>query len=245
MTKKQYRKELADPRWNIRSSERKIVANGACERCRSGKRINTHHIIYIDGRHAWEYEDDELEVLCRKCHRAEHGIEYKPRQPRKKKAEVIAQNNNGYHAALDWYQNALASSTNVSAGYRALWRDDIIAWMLLYKNEKLENEVLQERLCHCLSFLIWAGIHYTDWNPSKPHEIYDQNSLIRFLRLGKILYNSRAHFQESGDDEWKRLKLGDATLRYIRGEPHPWPELHRPRHTAASLLRALYCQPTK
>jgi hypothetical protein len=79
MTKATYRRQLKNPLWIVRRCERIILALGMCERCRDTDRINVHHKRYVDGRKAWQYSDDELEVLCRNCHRAEHGILKKSR----------------------------------------------------------------------------------------------------------------------------------------------------------------------
>ena len=51
-----------------------------CQSCMSGHNLQVHHKKYIPGRMAWEYftlwEKSHLITLCRKCHAAEHGIEY-------------------------------------------------------------------------------------------------------------------------------------------------------------------------
>lgn len=57
-----------------------------CNRCPARHKLQPHHHTY---RHPWELcTVDDLEILCRNCHRAEHGlppIVPKPRKPWKRK----------------------------------------------------------------------------------------------------------------------------------------------------------------
>lgn len=46
-----------------------------CERCTNTENLQVHHIKYIKGRLAWEYDDDLLECLCGNCHMKEHKID--------------------------------------------------------------------------------------------------------------------------------------------------------------------------
>lgn len=49
-----------------------------CERCGTGRSegviLQVHHKYYIPGRKPWEYNPEQCEVLCKKCHAIEHGI---------------------------------------------------------------------------------------------------------------------------------------------------------------------------
>ncbi len=79
MTKKQQHDEdLQDWRWHKFRGRIMYERDGHCERCSElrHRQLNVHHKFY-DERHLWEYNDDEVELLCRKCHKAEHGIESK------------------------------------------------------------------------------------------------------------------------------------------------------------------------
>lgn len=79
MTRKQrHDEDLQDPRWHAFRGRIMHERGGHCERCTDLKhaQLNVHHKLY-DERHLWEYNDDEVELLCRKCHKAEHGIESK------------------------------------------------------------------------------------------------------------------------------------------------------------------------
>lgn len=40
--------------------------------------LNVHHKFYIDGRNAWEYEDDALITLCPSCHQKVHDSQKIP-----------------------------------------------------------------------------------------------------------------------------------------------------------------------
>lgn len=65
--------QYQDPRWkNLRDqivNERKH-----CSKCGNQQSLEVHHKRYISDKLLWEYEDDELEVLCKMCHLKEHGL---------------------------------------------------------------------------------------------------------------------------------------------------------------------------
>lgn len=71
-----YSQQLADPRWQRRRLEMLEAAGWSCGNCASETwQLHVHHPRYIKGRMAWEYYDDELEVLCAECHEAHHRFE--------------------------------------------------------------------------------------------------------------------------------------------------------------------------
>lgn len=39
--------------------------------------LHVHHPIYMKGRKIWEYEPQELQVLCENCHKKAHKIDDK------------------------------------------------------------------------------------------------------------------------------------------------------------------------
>lgn len=45
-----------------------------CHRQFSSDKLHVHHLHYIEGRKAWEYQENELITLCRGCHAQEHEI---------------------------------------------------------------------------------------------------------------------------------------------------------------------------
>lgn len=58
--------------WWRALSRRKRKGVGRCERCHTKKRLQAHHKHYPDN---WfDTTEADLEVLCRKCHKQEHGI---------------------------------------------------------------------------------------------------------------------------------------------------------------------------
>jgi len=74
-----YSEKLKDPRWQKRRLEKLGSAFWRCEKCSSTQvTLHIHHIKYIRGREPWEYADNELRVLCAKCHSEEH-----PDKPRR------------------------------------------------------------------------------------------------------------------------------------------------------------------
>jgi hypothetical protein len=64
---------LRDPRWQRKRLEALEAAQWMCSICYSKiKTLNVHHRFYRHGAKPWEYERDELEVLCEGCHELAH-----------------------------------------------------------------------------------------------------------------------------------------------------------------------------
>lgn len=82
-----YEEQLQTPEWAAK--RREIIERdlGMCQRCMSSRELQVHHKRYRPGRMAWEYygtwENFDLITLCRKCHCAEHGIEYVSHESKK------------------------------------------------------------------------------------------------------------------------------------------------------------------
>lgn len=73
--KKTYSDKLLDGRWeDFRASY--ISRHGTtCQSCkRSNITAQVHHVVYEKGREPWEYDDQELMVLCRGCHQQWHKL---------------------------------------------------------------------------------------------------------------------------------------------------------------------------
>lgn len=65
---------LRDPRWQKKRLEVLTIAGFACSKCKCATRnIQVHHKQYRHGAAPWDYENDELEVLCDLCHEIEHA----------------------------------------------------------------------------------------------------------------------------------------------------------------------------
>lgn len=65
-----YSEKLKDPRWERKRLE--ILRRDDCE-CRfcgapDGTHLHVHHLYYIYDKDPWDYEDDALISLCRRCH---------------------------------------------------------------------------------------------------------------------------------------------------------------------------------
>lgn len=68
--KRAYVKFLQSCFWREMTAAKKAMI-GRCERCGSDRHLQSHHRFYRQDWYATQLED--LEVLCRGCHRAEHG----------------------------------------------------------------------------------------------------------------------------------------------------------------------------
>ena len=69
-----YNDQLKDPRWSAFRNFVFVVRKMRCEKCGSKEALQIHHPQYITGRKAWEYTCNEVQVLCRECHKKIHGI---------------------------------------------------------------------------------------------------------------------------------------------------------------------------
>lgn len=71
--RKSYARLLSEPEWN--TFRNAVFANKekACQVCRrTDKVLQVHHIFYEQDRKPWEYEMDEVMLLCEDCHRGMH-----------------------------------------------------------------------------------------------------------------------------------------------------------------------------
>jgi hypothetical protein len=68
-----YRDQLRDPRWQKKRLEALEASGWECSNCGDEtKMLHVHHKRYVKGRMAWEYDLEELAVLCEPCHEQEH-----------------------------------------------------------------------------------------------------------------------------------------------------------------------------
>jgi hypothetical protein len=67
-----YRDQLNTYEWK-RFSSRIVEDQESCWSCDAKTDLDVHHMVYRDVK-AWEYEDSEVRVLCRKCHKAVHHV---------------------------------------------------------------------------------------------------------------------------------------------------------------------------
>lgn len=68
-----YWTELKTDEWAIK---RAIILDRdkVCTKCSVDSRLRIHHLRYIEGRKAWEYEDNDLITVCDKCHLEIHNL---------------------------------------------------------------------------------------------------------------------------------------------------------------------------
>lgn len=71
--KMRYEQELNDARWKLKANNIRKRDNHVCQLCGTKKtQLDVHHIRYIPGREAWDYDDGDLVTLCHKCHEEIH-----------------------------------------------------------------------------------------------------------------------------------------------------------------------------
>lgn len=70
-----YGEQLLDPRWQRRRLDIMQRDEFKCVECGDAtKTLHVDHRVYFKGRLAWEYPDDELQTLCKDCHRSVTGL---------------------------------------------------------------------------------------------------------------------------------------------------------------------------
>lgn len=63
------------PLWQKKRLEAMTAADFVCQHCFDGEtQLHVHHKRYVKGRMVWEYEINELEVLCEPCHEEAHAM---------------------------------------------------------------------------------------------------------------------------------------------------------------------------
>lgn len=68
-----YFQKLKDPKWQRKRLEALEAADWTCEVCcDTGSTLHVHHKQYIKCREPWEYENNQLAVLCEACHKEAH-----------------------------------------------------------------------------------------------------------------------------------------------------------------------------
>lgn len=71
--RERYDQQLEDKRWKLKSDNIRIRDKHECRLCGAKKtQLDVHHIRYIYGREAWDYDDGDLVTLCHKCHEEIH-----------------------------------------------------------------------------------------------------------------------------------------------------------------------------
>ena len=74
MAKLTYWQKLKDPRWQKKRLEVMQAKDFTCEMCGdSESTLNVHHKEYFKDLEPWEYENNQLAVLCEDCHETRHN----------------------------------------------------------------------------------------------------------------------------------------------------------------------------
>lgn len=67
-----YAEKLKDPRWQKRRLEIFQRDDWKCIYCGNGtKELQVHHVLYLNGRDPWEYDENHLVTACCDCHLSE------------------------------------------------------------------------------------------------------------------------------------------------------------------------------
>lgn len=69
-----YEEQLQDKRWEAFRKFIFAVRGKKCEMCGGTHILQVHHPKYKGGRLAWEYTCNEVQVLCKECHKKIHNI---------------------------------------------------------------------------------------------------------------------------------------------------------------------------
>jgi hypothetical protein len=74
MAEKTYYEKLKDPRWQKVRLQAMEKANFCCQMCfDDSTSLNVHHKEYFKGHEPWEYNLNQLIVLCEDCHKNHHA----------------------------------------------------------------------------------------------------------------------------------------------------------------------------
>ena len=73
--KEYYNRLLEDKRWKEFRLKVLSERGNKCEFCGGTHILQIHHTFYISGKMPWEYNIDDMMVLCKKCHQRIHNIQ--------------------------------------------------------------------------------------------------------------------------------------------------------------------------
>lgn len=72
--KEYYNRLLEDKRWKEFRLKVMSERGSKCECCGGTDVLQIHHTFYISGKMPWEYDINDMRVLCRTCHQRIHNI---------------------------------------------------------------------------------------------------------------------------------------------------------------------------
>ena len=73
--KEYYNRLLEDKRWKEFRLKVLSERGNKCECCGGTDVLQIHHTFYISGKMPWEYDINDMRVLCRTCHQRIHNIQ--------------------------------------------------------------------------------------------------------------------------------------------------------------------------
>ena len=73
--KEYYNRLLEDKRWKEFRLKVLSERGNKCECCGGTDVLQIHHTFYIRGKMPWEYEINDMRVLCKRCHQRIHNIQ--------------------------------------------------------------------------------------------------------------------------------------------------------------------------
>ena len=73
--KEYYNRLLEDKRWKEFRLKVLSERGNKCEFCGGTDVLQIHHTFYIRGKMPWEYDINDMRVLCKKCHQRIHNIQ--------------------------------------------------------------------------------------------------------------------------------------------------------------------------
>ena len=67
------KEQYEHPHWRRKSNEIIERDNYICRCCgEDSKQLHVHHLYYEKDRHIWDYDNESLVTLCKKCHKIIH-----------------------------------------------------------------------------------------------------------------------------------------------------------------------------
>lgn len=72
--RERYELQLEDPRWKLKAENIRLRDKHKCRLCGvTNTQLDVHHLRYIEGKEAWDYDDGDLVTLCHRCHEKLHA----------------------------------------------------------------------------------------------------------------------------------------------------------------------------
>lgn len=98
-----YAQQIKHPNWQKKRLEVLEAHNFECENCGSKEEeLHVHHPFYKRGAMIWQYETDELQSLCHKCHKDVHAKDEEIKQ--------LLANRNTYKEEVIGYLKAMSDN---------------------------------------------------------------------------------------------------------------------------------------